>query len=121
MTRAFPEREDCSRVPDNTQIPLDTHPMMPKDTSGDPGAGGPDQIPSPGPPMAEAVPEPIEPPTITSLGAGGGEAGVFVQAVGDGNAGEVDVKSIVLKAQLSASPNFDQVGSDISLAYFKLR
>jgi hypothetical protein len=121
MGRAFPPREDCDRIPDDEAIPLDTHPMMPKDTSGGPGAGGPDQIPSEGPPMAESVPEPAEPPATTSLGSGGGgEVGVFVQAIADGDEGEIDVKSIVLKADISDEPNFDQVGSTLPLTYFKL-
>jgi hypothetical protein len=121
MSRAFPPRPECDRIPTNTEIPLDTHPMMPKDTSGGPGAGGPDQIPSPGPPMAEAVPEPTEPPAVTSLGAGGGGIGQIVQAVEDGEDGEVSVKEIILKADISASPNFEQIGEEpFDLVYFKL-
>ena len=121
MSRAFPARPDCDRVPTNEAIPLGTHPMMPKDTSGGPGSGGPDQIPSAGPPMAESTPEPIEPPTVTSLGSTGGESlGLIVQALADGVDGEVGVKKIELKADVSDSPNFIQVGSEVTLNYFKL-
>ena len=123
MSRAFPPREDCDRIPDDERIPLDTHPMMPKDTSGGPGAGGPDQIPSAGSPMAEADVEPVEPPTATSLGSSGGggdSLGTIVQVTEDGADGEVDAKAIVFKANLADSPNFKQSGDTLDLAYFKL-
>ena len=121
MPRAFPPREDCDRIPTNEEIPLESYPMMPKTADPEvPGAGGPDQIPSPGPPMAEATPEAAEPPANTSLGGVGEDVGPIVQAIEDGEDGEVEVLRIELKADLSESPNFLQVGDEVTLAYFKL-
>jgi len=58
--------------------------------------------------------------TVTNEDAGGAGVSV-VQATADGANGVVPVKGIVLKADVSASPNFSQVtGNPNNVSYFKL-
>jgi hypothetical protein len=52
--------------------------------------------------------------------SGSGAALQFVQAVADGSAGSVSVKQIQLKADITASPNFEQSGDAFTVNYFKV-
>ena len=73
--------------------------------------------------MGQALPASnISPPTQTMMGgSGGGGSLSIVQATADGASGVVPVKAITLKANVAASPNFEQAtGDPTNVNYFKL-
>ena len=58
---------------------------------------------------------------IIKFPIGGGGTFSVVQAIADGAAGVVPVKTITLKANVAASPNFEQAAGDpVNVNYFKL-
>jgi hypothetical protein len=53
-------------------------------------------------------------------GSGGGSTIKLVQAQADGSNGSVSVKDVILKSDLTASPNFEITGSAYNVAYLKV-
>ena len=106
-----------SRLPG---VPLDTAPLDGGDgTSGGP-SGGNYRAPAAQLPIGEAEHEPLSPPMTPSEGGGGGSVGTIVQATADGADGKLKVKSIQLKTDLAAHPNFAQTGDEFELSYYQL-
>lgn len=74
MARAFDDRscgDSPETIPDNTKIPLDTAPMMPKNADGS-GIGSPNMVRGAQSPFGETNPNPASPPLTSSAGGGGG-------------------------------------------------
>ena len=57
---------------------------------------------------------------IDFTAGGGGGIGSIIQATEDGADGKIKVKSIQLKTDLAAHPNFKQIGDEFELSYYQL-